>query len=958
MKACQWIRWLWIRWLGLAAGLVFFTLFCFGCHRYPGIQKPSSTKPLNVVLITIDTLRADHLGCYGHTKVKTPAIDRIAKEGVLFQRAFTPVPVTLPAHTSILTGLYPAYHKVRNNGTFKVDSQLVTLAEVLKEKGYQTGAFVGAFVLDSRYGLDQGFDFYNDYFEKDPNQSFLIYNERVADKVVKSAMGWLDQHHQQKFFLWLHCFDPHAPYEAPEPFASAYQTNPYDAEIAYVDAVLGKFFAYLDQKDLFNNTLVVITADHGEGLGEHAEKTHAIFLYESTLHVPLIMRLPGLIPSASIIDQDVCSVDIMPTVLDLLKIKADEASCQGQSLTKFLEGSKKQMERELFSETYYTLYNHHWSQLEGLRAGRWKFIKAPRSELYDLLNDPREMNNLFNKEKEIAKQLESRLLSFQKMVSAKQEYLSSSLPMDKDTQDRLKSLGYVWTTPSTAGKSTTFLPDPKDMITTLDYLNKGTYFYTLGDYEKAIEQFTLMLKVNPNDVFTHFVLGYMYDKSGLTNLAIEELKEAIRLDPGYVNAYNNLASIYHQLGRINEATEMLEAAMRLNPEYVELHENLGAIYFSLKRYDQARSAFQRAIELNPQGYQSYNNLGSVYLALGRFEEAEKAVLKALEINPSAPESLNNLGNIYLSQEKDELAIESFQKAFKLNPSNVQALVSLATVLIRRHKYTEARKFLENALEINQNLPNIHNCLGTVYLRQGKLGEAMGQFQNALQLDPNMSETYYNLGIVHNNLGHPDMAIEHYLQALDLDPANASARVNLGIIYFQQGKLLESRSQYEETLRLDPNHLEAHINLGVIYYQKGEYDKALQGYEKALALDPNSIQAHVNIGLTYVAKGLLQEAIIHYQKVLQIYTRNIEARINLASIFFNQGGYDRALEEYSEIVKIDPNNAVGYYGMGYCYFSQGLFDQATTALRQALFLKPDYLEARLLLDRALSIVRGN
>ena len=355
-----------------------FCLFCLGCrHLTKANQSPQ--PECNVVLITLDTLRADHLGCYGNKNVKTPHIDEMAGQGVLFSHAYTPVPVTLPSHTSILTGLYPVYHGVRNNGTFKADENLETLTEVLKQNGFKSAAFIGAFVLDSRYGLDQGFDHYDDYLEKDPNHTFMVYNERTAGEVIKSANGWLEKNAQDRFFMWIHCFDPHAPYSPPAPFSAMYRHNLYNGEIAYTDYALGRFFAALKEKNILDETLLVITADHGEGLGEHAEKTHAIFIYDSTLHVPLIMRYPKAISAGITIEENVSLIDIMPTVLDILDIQKTPPS-HGESLLGLIKGKKEFSRCEMLCETFYTIYNHNWSPLEGLRTDKWKFIKAPRSE--------------------------------------------------------------------------------------------------------------------------------------------------------------------------------------------------------------------------------------------------------------------------------------------------------------------------------------------------------------------------------------------------------------------------------------------------------------------------------------------------------------------------------------------------------------------------------------------------
>ncbi|MGA1876285.1 MAG: tetratricopeptide repeat protein [bacterium] len=934
----------------------FVILSLVGCHHLNKIGPAPHLPQGNIILITIDTLRADHLGCYGNSTMKSPHLDAIAREGVIFPHAYTPVPVTLPSHTSIFTGLYPFYHGVRNNGTFKADDKLETLTEVLRQHGFDTAAFIGSFVLDSRYGLNQGFDSYDDHMKKDPNQAFMVYNERTAGEVVQSAITWLREHGRQRFFLWLHCFDPHAPYEPPEPFSTMYRKNLYDGEIAYVDHALGDLFSSLKEQNMFDETLLVITSDHGEGLGEHAEKTHAIFVYDSTLHVPLIMRYPQEISGGSVVEMNVSTIDIMPTILDIFNIR-HTLQFHGKSLLGLIHGSREFSRQELVCETFYTLYNHNWSPLEGLRTAKWKYIKAPRSELYDLEHDPKEMVNLFHQEKETARQLEGRMRELQRAAGSPWSDASAQLKMDKDTQDRLKSLGYVWMAPVPSTRRSDFLPDPKDMISTLDYLNMGTYYYTRGDYRKAVEQFKLMLQINPDDVFTHFVLGYLYDKQDLADLAIQELQEAIRLDPTYVNAYNNLGTLYNRLGKIHEALEVLKIALQLNPDYIEIHDNLGVIYFTLKEYDKAIEEFKKAAELDPQRYEAYSNLGSVSMAIGKDLEAEQVILKALEINPSFLEALNNLGSLYIKKGDYAQAVQKFQELTTYDAEYLQGWINLAMVYVRLDEYDRARQALEKAMHLNPDSPDIYSCLGTISMKEKRFEAAIEQFQKSKYLDPNASETYYNLGIAHYSLSQVDQAINEYKHCLALNPANVSAHVNLGIAYFHQGLYDQSQNHYQRALLLDPNYLEAHINLGVIYYNRGAYDRALAEYRSAKEIDPESVQPYVNMGLTYLAKGLIQEAITEYQGALERSPSNLEAHINLASVFFSQGEYDLALREYLEIVRINPQSPIGYYGLGYSYFYEGLFDQAITALQNALRLKPDYLEARLLLDKVLSVRRN-
>ncbi|MEW5802528.1 MAG: tetratricopeptide repeat protein [bacterium] len=940
-----------IRTRTLFSGLLGLLVLMAGCHQTGSLLRQAKAPEFNIVLISIDTLRADHLGCYGYSGTKTPTIDQLAREGATFTQCYTPVPVTLPSHISMMTGLYPLSHGVRNNGTFVAGPELLTMAEVLKGRGYQTAAFVGSFVLDRRFGLDQGFDVFDDYMSKDQSQPLLLYNERKAEDVVTEADKWLKAHGSSKpFFLWMHCFDPHAPYEPPEPFLTAYKDNLYDGEISYTDQMLSKFINTLKEMNLWDRTMIILTADHGEGLGDHGEKTHAIFIYDSTLHVPLIFRYPKLLPQGVEIPTEVSTIDIFPTVLDLVSAK-QEKNCQGKSLMGLFQGKDEPPRSEFFCETYYPLYNHGWSPLEGLRTKEWVYIQAPKSELYDMVEDRKQLKNLYSSRREVAEKLDQQLEALKKRIALGQTQ-SKKVTMDQETTKRLRSLGYVATVHEAPEKKTIALyPDPKDMINTLDYLNMGTYYFGQGNTEKAVEQFQAVLKVNPNDVFTHFVLGYIYDQTGKTDQAIREFEETLRLDPRYVSAYNDLGTVYNRLGQYDKALEQFRKALELNPDYEESVENMGVVYFSMKDYDQAMKYFEQSRQMNLKNHKAYNNIGSVYLVRGDYQKAKEYIEKSHQLDPTYIDAYNNLGSVLISLGDFDRAIEEFQGLLKLDPKHVEGRVNLASAYIGKEMYDHAFAELEKARQINPNMPKIYNCLGTMYVRNGKFTEAVPQFEKAISLDPHSVEAHYNLGIAYYRLGQLDSAIKEYQEALQINPDNAPCHVNLGIAYFNQQKIEEAITEYQKALQVDPQNIEAIINLGVAYYNQGKYDQALEAYLKANAMNPQSIQVHVNLGMTYFAQGLLDQAEQEYKKGLEIDPACLEGLVNLAILYANLGDYNQAVSYYQKSVDLHPENPMGHYGLGYCYFFLGQMDKAAESLQRVLQIQPGYMEAQMLLDRA-------
>ena len=380
--------------LAVVGALVWISLG--GTGDWPATMTRGSATGYNVLLVTLDTTRADRLGCYGYDAAGTPTLDALAKQGIRFDDAVTVAPVTLPSHASILTGLAPHHHGVRNNGGFHLDPAHVTLAEILSDRGYQTAAFIAAFVLDARYGLDQGFDVYNDDVGLDSSNTIEAFArpiyERSATRVTSDAVSWLGTRDRNRpFFCWVHYFDPHKPYNTPAPFDKRFRNRPYDGEIAYMDNQIGRLVQALKWEGAWDNTLIVVVADHGEGLGDHDEATHAKLIYDSVMRVPLIMACPGLFKKSYVVDDVVVSVtDIFPTVLDLLGMEIP-VNVDGLSLL----AARSKKDRTIYMENLATYLDNGWSPLYGLRRHHDKFILAPRPEYYRLGRDSDELKNAY-----------------------------------------------------------------------------------------------------------------------------------------------------------------------------------------------------------------------------------------------------------------------------------------------------------------------------------------------------------------------------------------------------------------------------------------------------------------------------------------------------------------------------------------------------------------------------------
>jgi len=846
------------------------------CSRHPSPQK----QP-NLLLITIDTLRADHLGCYGDSQVETPRIDRLAKEGVLFTQAFTAVPITLPSHVSIFTGNYPPSHGVRNNGTFILDPSATTLTEVLQQNGYRTGAVVSSYTLDSSFGLDQGFEFYDDDFSQNQSGPSILHNERIGKETTQRALQWLDQHHQEKFFLWLHYFDPHADYNPPEPFGTKYRKNPYDGEIAYTDQCLGEVLDKLDQLHLLDQTMIVLTADHGEGLGEHKERTHAFFIYDSTLRVPLIFRYPARFPSRRTVKSLVRTIDIMPTILEAMNVPmsmpvsmaegdgaagngkggngesgngAERLKVQGVSLYSAATIDQEVLNLELYAESLYPRFNHNLSPLFGLRTKEWKYVQAPKPELYELQKDPAEMHNLLadqsgqpgqpgqvgqpgqsepqgqpkqpGQEEKLRGQeekLKVRLSELQKSIADFHAGSATQTQLGIEQRKRLQSLGYVWNSNmgnsnmgnnnvgTDEGKGKT-LPDPKDFVAIVDQADVGLSCYAKGQLAEAAEIFQNVLKVNPSDTSTHFMMGLVYEKQQKADMAIKEYQETVRLDPTYFDAHRQLGALYAQGGDLDRGVTELQEARRLNPNNKEVRNLLGGLYIWKQKFEEAEAEIQKALTLDPNFADAHFNMGLLYSKKKALGSALNEFQTALRIKPGYQSIHAELGDLYLMTGKPDQAAEELQKAVQLQPDQAKLRIHLGIAYYSLNKQEQAIMEIQKALTLDQNNPEAHFHLGVAYGQQGQTQKALDAYQKALKAKPDYPEVYMNIGTIYFGQQAMDQAIAAYQKAVKIAPAYPQAHFNLATAYDTKGMIDEAIEEYQEALRLQPDFTQAALLL--------------------------------------------------------------------------------------------------------------------------------------------------
>ena len=650
---------------------------------------------LNVLLITLDTMRADRLGAYGWGKARTPNIDALAAGGVRFAHAYCPAPLTLPSHCSILTGTYPLYHKVRNNGSYYLGPEAVTLAERLRDRGFATSAFVASFNVDSRFGVDQGFTIYDD--RSDDEQMLKTFrSERRGDKVADAFISWLEANSGSRFLSWVHFYDPHMPHDPPSPYKEEFAADLYDGEVAFMDHELGRVIDALRAKGVLDRTLIVIAGDHGEALGEKEELDHGIFLYDGTMKVPLIFYADKRLPGGLVVDSRVRLIDIMPSVLDMLGLPVNR-EVQGTSLLPFIEG-REEGDLPCYIETYYPPETFGWAELRGLVDGDWKFIRAPRSELYDLKKDPREEKDLVGREAGTAARLNRKLDDIIKTYTSKTEPGRRTLTGEEEA--RLRSLGYIGADASVkVGKGP--LPDPKDKMGEFKILFKAKLLEYQGNFEESEKYYREILRLEP-DVSWHYIgLAILLAKERKVGDGIEVLKSGLARLPDSVVLMSRLASFYMRAGNFKEAFAMSQATLKRDPKHFDALVIAGWSEDMRGRWKESAGYFGKALKIEPEN--KYTRLKYAYAlgALGRGEEAARMDEALKKDHPGDYRVHADLGVIYASLNKLDLAEENLRKAVELKPGP-DAYLAYSAILERMGRLEDAvanlKLFLETAKE--------------------------------------------------------------------------------------------------------------------------------------------------------------------------------------------------------------------------------------------------------------------
>jgi choline-sulfatase len=644
----------------------------------------------NVILITIDTLRADHVGCYGAQMVKTPTLDALARDGVVFERAISQVPLTWPSHAVILTGTYPFQNGVQDFTGQPLSPQFRSVAQAFKQAGYATGAVISAFVLDRSWGLGRGFDFYDDAFSAETFQKkdIGLVDRRAGDSVAH-AIAWLKRTQRRPFFLWLHLYDPHSPYDPPEPFRTEYSSHLYDGEIAYADHELEKLMDWLKQNRMYGSALIVALSDHGESLGEHGENEHGFFIYNSTVHVPLILKPPvrsGILSGHRA--EPVETTAVAPSLMQLAGVKD---SIQEQFQSSGLLDKNAGARNSAYSETFYPFSSFGWSPLHALESDRYHYIEAPKPELYDLESDPTEKRNIAEEQPAtvaVLKEKVQQILAHNPFARPE----AGAPNLSPDAQEKLRALGYSGFRAAVSPEALKQgLADPKEKLWEFNAILEAGDQFHLGNKEAAEALLAKVQQQDRNIYVVPFMLGESAIRRGDWNDAVLQLQRCLELNPGFDNAMTGLAYALAKLGQADKAKNWLEKAIRDNPQNYRAWYQTGLLQAASNPAG-AQAAYEKAIAIQPNFAPGQRELGIALLQQENYAAAAPHLQKAVALGLDDAHLHNFLGICYSHTNRFEEAVKSYRTALQMDPNLAEAHLNLAFVLQRQHRKGAAEEY--------------------------------------------------------------------------------------------------------------------------------------------------------------------------------------------------------------------------------------------------------------------------
>lgn len=858
------------------AALVIAGILFTGCSRKPDNSAVAGKlSGQNLLLITLDTTRADRLGCYGYKPAATPALDALAARGVLFENALAQVPLTLPSHCSILTGRYPREHGVRDNGANALGPSHPTLAGIFKEHGYKTGAFVSTFVLDSRFGLERGFDTYSDDMGETGYKIQPLEWQQPANTISDRALAWLEAEKKNPFFCWVHYYDPHQPYVPPQHVMKP-ELEPYDGELAFVDTQVKRIMDWLQASKLTERTLVVVVGDHGEAFGEHGESGHSHFVYNENLHVPMFFAHPTVIPSGKRVPAITEALDVFPTVLGLFGFKSPEG-LMSRSLTAGLAGGKLE-DAVAYAESLFVFNSFGWAEQRALTTTRWKYVSSVKPQLFDRIADPRERESVLASQPKVGAKLLADLKARYESMPPGQAAVAE---LDQAARTALQGLGYVGggSTKSKDEFLTEGLPDPKDH---LELIQKFKVVQTIMESADSPLKTALALPLlqsiveeSPNSRGFQFMLGVHSLQAGQHLQAVDAFRAAIALDPEGTSPQNAqalglMADTLLRLNRSEEALKHYALAVEVDDLNPDLHFRYAQLLRRAGRPDEAFPHYERALKLFPAYAAARAGYATALKQAGRLEEATRQLdqsmaelKKAIERTPDDADVHYWLADVYVQAGRGSDAIIHFREAHRLKPTRKDVLLDFSALLEARGEIKEAEELLRKATAMEEVAAEAHEALGALYGRQGRPVEGVEQYEKCIALWPDNAVVIQELTGYYMGTGRSKDAIRILKIGVETMPDNvtflnmlAKPLATSGDAKLRDGAAAVTLATKASQLTQDrePSIL---ATLAAAYAESGDFARAVEIARKAVKLAQEAQQSELAAAILSQLDGYLK-----------------------------------------------------------------------------------------------------
>jgi len=857
----------------------------------------------SVVMVTLDTTRADRFGCYGSTAGLTPFIDSLAQRGVVFENAQSVTPVTLPSHASMMTGLYPTKHQVRNNGMFVLGDEVETLAEVYSENGYATGAFISAQVLVSRYGLDQGFDVYDDDLSQSRKSGQSVVPSRRGNVTLEAAKQWLATIPQDKpVFLWLHLYDPHAPYDPPGNFRARFPSDPYGGEIAFVDSLVADLVATLDQSGRLDDTVLTVLADHGEGLGEHGENTHGMLLHQATIHVPWILTTPAIDKPIRVVDP-VSITDLSPLLTSLVDLRTPNEDRSDGRLP-FGGQDAASPARALYFEAMLPMFQYGWSELRGVRTGRWELHAGTRKELFDMVADPRQLTNMAENEP-LELENTSRLLD--EFIEADQNLnIEAALDLPPAEREALEALGYMANT-SPARRNP---PDPRDLVAGHVQIERAQYHLAVGEHKEALSSIDVMLTSDPENLAALSLKGKVYTVMGDFDLAEKTYRRCLEIDPANSDVVAGLCRLESLQGRHERVIELAQVGRGTRSPFgmfdaIEVHALV-----ALGREKEGDAVLSSALATNPDDPDLLSAYAERLRKQGKDAEAEAALTRAVANSPFHQRSRRQLGHLLQSAGRSQDAIDVYKEMLLIKPDDAGTYHAIGSLLLDSDPVS-ALPYLEEACRLAPSQFRFLTSLGVAYLKSGRMSEAEATLRRAIALSPDDPGIRNNLGIILVQSRRFQEAIQEQTALLERWPDFVAARNNLAIALAESGDLGRAEREVRRAIEAEPGYLDAHLTLAAILDRGERLDEEYEVLQRAFALAPaERIDVRERLAMAAAAVGQCDQT-------LELLSDSVEApddlsanlNLDIAKCLEQQGRDTLALRHFELAARKSPPGAL-------------------------------------------------